>query len=87
MAQATEAQKQLLDEINALIAAWVDRGVVYKDVVPLFATYLVTTAIQGKYNLLTIMELIPRLWACTMLSIVEERAKEPLPPINPPSKL
>jgi hypothetical protein len=89
MAEITEAQKQLLDEMNALVKAWMDRGTTYRDVVPLLGTYLVTVAIQGGYKLDMILHMMGRLWASAMVRIVEAAINKsiPEPPINPPSKL
>jgi hypothetical protein len=78
----TPEQAQLLEEMGALVKAWVDRGVLVRDVVPLFATYLVTTAIQAGYPVSVLMELIPRLWARTMLAVVEDKAKAPIPELS-----
>jgi hypothetical protein len=80
MPEATEAQKQILDEMQALVKAWVDRGLTYRDVVPLFATYLVTLSIQGGYSIVTIGEMIPRLWAHTMIKIIEAKKADLVEP-------
>jgi hypothetical protein len=73
-----------MDEMQSLVRAWVDRGVLARDVVPLMATYLCTTSINAKLPLETIMEMIPRVWARSMLVMLEMKLVEPIP--EPPSK-
>ncbi len=63
MVNRTPAQDQIVKEMQALVNAWTDRGILVRDVVPLFATYLVATALDTKaLDLEKVLELIARLW-------------------------
>lgn len=84
MPEATPAQRQILEEMAALVKAWEDRGTQYKDVVPLFATYFAATAVQAGYSFEKMSEMFGRLWAATMHKVVEAQIAKGIP--NPPSK-